>query len=86
MAVGAGFVKRGLRDGDAGRIYDEMTGTKPPPSRDERLAVRLRDNLRRRKAQSREIEGMIASGAGAPADSPADSDDSPESGLSKSEG
>jgi hypothetical protein len=27
----------------------------PPPTREERLAAKLRENLRRRKAQSREI-------------------------------
>ncbi|MES2301431.1 MAG: hypothetical protein V4521_05040 [Pseudomonadota bacterium] len=78
MAVGAGFVKRGLRDGRAGRIYDEMTGQKPQSTRDERLAARLRDNLRRRKTQARAFENV--------AEAQADSDDSPESGLSKSEG
>jgi hypothetical protein len=78
MAVGAGFVKQGLRDERAGRIYDEMTAQKPHSTRDERLAARLRDNLRRRKTQARAFESV--------AETQGDSDDSPESGLSKSEG
>ncbi|MFM6930787.1 MAG: hypothetical protein ACKOUT_00920 [Novosphingobium sp.] len=55
-----------------------MTGQKPQFTRDERLAARLRDNLRRRKTQARAFENV--------AEAQADSDDSPESGLSKSEG
>ncbi|MDT0509398.1 hypothetical protein [Novosphingobium sp. MMS21-SN21R] len=55
-----------------------MTGQKPHSTRDERLAARLRDNLRRRKTQARAFENV--------AEAQADSDDSPESGLSKSEG
>ncbi|HQS95353.1 hypothetical protein [Novosphingobium sp. 17-62-19] len=30
-----------------------MTDTKPPTSREDRLAARLRENLKRRKAQAR---------------------------------
>ena len=31
--------------------------TSPAPSREERLAAKLRENLRRRKTQSRELSG-----------------------------
>ncbi len=34
-----------------------MTGELPAPSREERLAAKLRENLRRRKAQARELSG-----------------------------
>jgi hypothetical protein len=33
-----------------------MSETPPPPSREERLAAKLRENLRRRKAQARELK------------------------------
>jgi hypothetical protein len=33
-----------------------MTGQDSKPSREERLAAKLRENLRRRKAQSRALE------------------------------
>jgi hypothetical protein len=32
-----------------------MSDEQPPPSREERLAAKLRENLRRRKAQTREL-------------------------------
>ncbi len=43
----------------------------PPdkPSREERLAARLRDNLRRRKAQAREV---AATGPAVPGQAPGD--------------
>jgi hypothetical protein len=34
-----------------------MSNAKPQPSREERLAAKLRENLRRRKAQARAMEG-----------------------------
>ncbi|HWK41927.1 MAG TPA: hypothetical protein VNR60_08345 [Croceibacterium sp.] len=40
-----------------------MNGPKTEPSREERLAAKLRENLRRRKAQSREL-GTRAEGTG----------------------
>ncbi len=33
-----------------------MTANPPPLSREERLAAKLRENLRRRKAQARQLE------------------------------
>ena len=33
-----------------------MTANPPSPSREERLAAKLRENLRRRKAQARQLE------------------------------
>jgi hypothetical protein len=33
-----------------------MSEDKPKPTREERLAAKLRENLRRRKAQARELE------------------------------
>ncbi|SCY30015.1 hypothetical protein SAMN05660666_01345 [Novosphingobium aromaticivorans] len=50
----------------------------PAASREERLAARLRENLKRRKAQARALS--------AGDDGAADSGDSPESGLSNSAG
>ncbi|MBB4614338.1 hypothetical protein [Novosphingobium taihuense] len=47
-------------------------------SREERLAARLRDNLKRRKAQARALEA----GAGAADATVSESPDSPETGLS----
>jgi hypothetical protein len=34
-----------------------MSDAKPNPSREERLAAKLRENLRRRKAQARALDG-----------------------------
>ncbi|HQS70313.1 MULTISPECIES: hypothetical protein [unclassified Novosphingobium] len=51
-----------------------MSDTKPAMTREERLAQRLRENLKRRKAQAR------AMGAAAQGDS--ESPDLPETGLS----
>ena len=34
-----------------------VTGEPPAPTREERLAAKLRENLRRRKAQTRELAG-----------------------------
>jgi hypothetical protein len=51
-----------------------MSDAKTPMTREERLAERLRENLRRRKAQARAMD------AGSRSD--AESADSPESGLS----
>jgi hypothetical protein len=34
-----------------------MSDAKPQPSREERLAAKLRENLRRRKAQARALDG-----------------------------
>lgn len=52
-----------------------MTDPVPPrPTREERLAARLRDNLRRRKAQARalgEVEADPAADAGALSKPPA---------------
>ncbi len=50
-----------------------MTDSKPNTSRDERLAARLRENLKRRKAQARAL------------DADAESVPAPESGLSNSD-
>ena len=45
---------------------------KPAPTREERLALKLRDNLRRRKAQAQALAGALgtAQGHNAPDDSP----------------
>lgn len=39
-----------------------MSEDKPAPTREERLAAKLRENLRRRKAQSREMESRAVDG------------------------
>jgi len=65
MAVGGGFVKRGLRRCAAFATAGLMTTDAPPTAgsgkaeRQARLAEQLRANLHRRKAQAR------ATGAGA---------------------
>ncbi|WP_197423818.1 hypothetical protein [Novosphingobium sp. CCH12-A3] len=53
-----------------------MNDAKTPMTREERLAARLRENLKRRKAQAR----AMGSASGSEAESP----DSPETGLSNS--
>ncbi len=63
-----------------------MTDTKSPISREERLAVRLRENLKRRKAQARAIDSApddIGQNGG---ESQRDSFDTRESGLPKTAG
>ncbi len=40
-----------------------MSDDDPKPTREERLAQRLRENLRRRKAQSRQLDAREAGGA-----------------------
>jgi hypothetical protein len=42
-------------EADSGKALPMDEG-KPPMTREERLAARLRENLRRRKAQARELE------------------------------
>ena len=42
-----------------------MRKAPPPPTREERLAARLRDNLHRRKAQARAMDAAPAENAGA---------------------
>ncbi|MBA4354525.1 MAG: hypothetical protein C0409_07510 [Novosphingobium sp.] len=59
-----------------------MTDTRPTATREERLAARLRDNLKRRKAQARALDGM----EGRDGESQPDSADRQESSLSKSAG
>jgi|GEM_PF-1791952 len=51
-----------------------MSDAKPPVTREDRLAARLRENLKRRKAQAREINGTGATHEETP--------DSLETGLS----
>lgn len=51
-----------------------MSDAKSPMTREERLAARLRDNLKRRKAQARAMDAADANAAESP--------DSPETGLS----
>jgi len=51
LALPPCFVKR---DPDSGKTLP-MSETPPQPSREERLAAKLRENLRRRKAQARDI-------------------------------
>ena len=45
---------------------------KPDPTREERLALKLRDNLRRRKTQAQALAGALGTAQGykAPDDSP----------------
>ena len=63
MAVGAGNVKAGLSDAASVATISAMND--PKPSREQRLAAKLRENLHRRKAQAR------AAGSGAaPGESP----------------
>lgn len=63
MAVGGGFVKRGLRACAAFATAGSMTSESPPTpartkaERQARLAEQLRANLHRRKAQARAIGG-----------------------------
>ena len=68
--------------GADGRVPREMAETKPSSNRDERLAARLRENLKRRKAQARALDKI---GRGLDPGE-AESADSLESGLSKSAG
>jgi len=44
-----------------------MTDHEKKPTREERLAAKLRENLRRRKAQSREMDSRQPSASGKPA-------------------
>ena len=39
-----------------------MSETPPKPTREERLAAKLRENLRRRKVQARALEGETNAG------------------------
>ena len=78
MAVGGCFVKQPLPQGLAVnvaglQVCGAMTDSKPETSREDRLAARLRENLKRRKAQARALD---ADGESTP---------SPESGLSNSD-
>jgi hypothetical protein len=43
------------RTADSDKAF-RMDEGKPPPTREERLAAKLRENLRRRKAQARDLE------------------------------
>ncbi|WP_372733174.1 hypothetical protein [Novosphingobium sp.] len=56
-----------------------MTDTKPPVSREERLAARLRENLKRRKAQARALSDTNG-------DAGQNEAESQESGLPKTAG
>ena len=57
IAAGLGFVKLRLEPrGHAGHDC-HMESPSNAPSREERLAVKLRENLRRRKAQARALAG-----------------------------
>ncbi|MBO9725907.1 MAG: hypothetical protein J7530_16135 [Novosphingobium sp.] len=64
MSVTAKIVKRHLRilfqkaipRAFKGPVKDARTMTQPQQSREERLAAKLRENLRRRKAQARAVE------------------------------
>lgn len=60
-----------------------MTDHKTPSSREERLAARLRENLKRRKAQARALGEASEDESGASA---GESADSPESALSNRQG
>jgi hypothetical protein len=78
LAVGTGFVKRGLLARAAFGTAWGMTQSVPPPGtakkdvRQARLAEQLRANLHRRKAQAR---ALAATGS---------EDESPKTDLSKS--
>jgi hypothetical protein len=52
------IVKRGLSFGRTGGMGILMGKEKPSPTREERLADKLRENLRRRKQQAREQGGQ----------------------------
>ena len=70
--VAAGLLLWGARlssDADTGMLHSlaktclarqcsRMTSKPPAPSREERLAAKLRENLRRRKAQARAIDSV----------------------------
>lgn len=69
LAVGGTFVNPGLEQPASCRQHAAMCehpSDKPPailrpaPSREERLAAKLRENLRRRKAQARGLAGETA--------------------------
>ena len=47
-----------------------MTNAKDKPTREERLAAKLRENLRRRKAQARALDASKPSPRGLPKDEP----------------
>ena len=51
LAAGGSLVKHG-----AARQEDRMSDRPAKPSREERLAARLRENLHRRKAQTRALD------------------------------
>ena len=51
LAFGSPLVKR-----ERGRQAGSMSEDKREPTREERLAAKLRENLRRRKAQAREMD------------------------------
>jgi hypothetical protein len=67
-------LRQDLQDHGAIGIHAEMSDPKSPLSREERLAARLRENLKRRKAQARAMGSTDAA--------PGESGDSPETGLS----
>lgn len=64
MSGGGQIVKRHLRilfrkaipEGNEPPAKDARTMTRPQQSREERLAAKLRENLRRRKAQARALD------------------------------
>jgi hypothetical protein len=60
-----------------------MTDTKSPLSREERLAARLRENLKRRKAQARALGDMMDETGQSEGESLPDSANPLESGLPK---
>ena len=59
VASGAN-VKRCLKERpNSGKAFHMSEGTGNKMSREERLAAKLRENLRRRKAQGREMQGDV---------------------------
>ena len=59
MKSGAAFAKQGVQD-ETKPMSNPEKPANSGPSREERLAAKLRENLRRRKAQSRAIEDIQA--------------------------
>jgi len=53
-------VKRGLSTGPNNGKGLQMREDREPPTREERLAARLRENLKRRKAQARSLDASRA--------------------------
>ena len=75
-----------MRSGQSGAAMTDAPPSHEPQSREERLAARLRENLKRRKAQARAMGGPLPAGAQDGGESGGFSGEGRESALSKPEG